>query len=434
MKFTTTVIALAGALATATTAESKSQLRLDMDMRHRQLEAAANNYNYGNGNGANGYDAAADNGGSSTLSFLRCYEMTVDGYQSYGAIKSQTAKPVVSSATFSINQDVNSVMTMRLGDYVTAMIQNLNAVTYNEKDCERCLDIKSYCETQEDAGSCYYLSQIYCLTNGCLQQNANYGCDGEIAEFLEEIAECLPVEYDGTEYYIGFACGSSGDVAEFAAFLDNECIVQTTSVSATFLFSIAARDEDQDECTTNALYTDSIDYLVAAFTTPISCYDNDSCTQMIENAAYVSECAAEDEDEQGEAEYQVEDQDYSWYPEVQVEDKDDDDEVCAATYKQFLANQDDITYVYDETKQGSIFDVFWPNFSWDRESGTWYKNKNLNMNMNSQMSAGMISLIALGAILAGTVVFVSVAAATKTIKKNKNQANAPYEEPLYQLS
>ena len=382
MKFTTTVIALAGALATATTAESKSQLRLDMDMRHRQLEAAANNYNYGNGNGANGYDAAADNGGSSTLSFLRCYEMTVDGYQSYGAIKSQTAKPVVSSATFSINQDVNSVMTMRLGDYVTAMIQNLNAVTYDEED-------------EMD------------------------GCAREIAEFLEEVAECLPVEYGGREYYIGFACGSSGDVAEFAAFLDNECIVQTTSVSATFLFSIAARDEDQDECTTNALYTDSIDYLVAAFTTPISCYDNDSCTQMIENAAYVSECAAEDEDEQGEAEYQV-------------EDKDDDDEVCAATYKQFLANQDDITYVYDETKQGSIFDVFWPNFSWDRESGTWYKNKNLNM--NSQMSAGMISLIALGAILAGTVVFVSVAAATKTIKKNKNQANAPYEEPLYQLS
>jgi len=123
MKFTTTVIALASALATATTAESKSQLRLDMDMAHRQLEAAANNYNYGNGNGANGYDAAADNGGSSTLSFLRCYEMTVNG----GGL--------VSSATFSINQDVNSVMTMRLGDYVTAMIQNLNAVTYNEKDC-----------------------------------------------------------------------------------------------------------------------------------------------------------------------------------------------------------------------------------------------------------------------------------------------------------
>jgi len=176
-------------------------------------------------------------------------------------------------------------------------------------------------------------------------------------------------------------------------------------------------DEDQDECTASALYTDSIEYLVAAFTTPISCYDNDSCTQMIENAAYVSECAAEDEDEQGEAEYQV-------------EDKDDDDEVCAATYKQFLANQDDITYVYDETKQGSIFGNFSWSWSWDRVSETWQENKNLN----SQMSAGMISLIALGAILAGTVVFVSVAAATKTIKKKKNQANAPYKEPLYQLS
>jgi len=368
MKFTTTVIALAGALATATTAESKSQLRLDMDMRHRQLEAAANNYNYGNGNGANWYDAAADNGGSSTLSFLRCYEMTVNG----GGL--------VSSATFSINQDVNSVMTMRLGDYVTAMIQNLNAVTYDEED-------------EMD------------------------GCAREIAEFLEEVAECMPVEYGGREYYIGFACGSSGDVAEFAAFLDNGCIVQTTSVSAAYLFGIAAMDEDQDECTASALYTDSVDYLVAAFTTPISCYDNDSCTQMIENAAYVSECAAEDEDEQGEAEYQV-------------EDKDDDDEVCAATYKQFLANQDDITYVYDETKQGSIFGNFSWSWSWDRVSETWQENKNLN----SQMSAGMISLIALGAILAGTVVFVSVAAATKTIKKKKNQANAPYKEPLYQLS
>jgi len=438
MKFTTTVIALAGALTTATaTAESKSQLRLHM--ARRQLEAAADAEN--NGDGA---EEAVELSGSSTLSFFRCYEMTVeadvDG-ETAEAIMAQNALPVVSYATFYTDQyyNPNGIMSMRLGDFVTTMIQN--AVTYDDEFCEQCQaqETIEYCENQaneleeaqeeaaeDEAAEGEEEAEGYpdcytCVAKGCFAEDKykNDFDEAELAEFVEEVAQCKQVDYDGEAYYLGFACGSSGDVAEYAVFLDDDCIIQTKRMSASFLLSIAEQDEYEQNAA--SMYMNSVNYLLAAFTTPMSCNDGDdendnqemseACKQMTENAFYVAECAAE---EGQEAENQAQNAN-QWY-EVQLEDADNEEEVCAAIYKQFNTDEEDITYFYDEEVQGSVFDL----------SGF----KNLDSNM---ISAGMAALIAL---VVFAIVFVSVLAAlTRNKSKSKKSENTVLaEEPLYQLS
>lgn len=195
-----------------------------------------------------------------------------------------------------------------------------------------------------------------------------------MAEFIEEVANCYQVnnyqDSNGNYAYIGLACGSHGDAAEFAVFLDDECTIETNEKSATKVLEDAGVN-DQGVSMSQILSFSSW-YMQEAFTTSLSCeqveyYDpNDEdananggnqngyemsevCEQITGEAVYIADCAAQDANEEDEENEEGE----QWY-DFDVQDGGDIDEVCAIVNYKMNAGED-FDYFYNEKKQGTSY-------------------------------------------------------------------------------
>lgn len=459
MKFT--IIALAGALASANAHKLRSNAR--------QLDG-------GNYNGNYNYRQELD--GSAQISFAKCIEVTVqpdDDEDMQYAIQSGTAKPVKSFAAFYTNvyANDNEMMMVGLGDYVSAKIKSSAMKT--QEMCETCREFEETCNVEQeeaeeeeaaeeeadeedadeeeaadeeegaeeegdaeegeegeegegdeerklaataiDDSFCYQ-----CLVNDCYAEEQND--DGQIdyqeqlTQFIENTAECMQVDNYADEYgnavYIGMACGSYGDAAEFAVFLDEDCTIETNKLSAATVLASAGANEDG--VSMSQVYSYAAMYMQEAFTTTLSCeqveyYDpndgdyeynadaenemSETCGEITGEAVYIADCAAEDAAEEDEEE---EDED-KWY-DFDVQDGGDLDEVCAIVNYKMNAGET-FEYFYDEKTQGT---------SYERDM-----SGNLKGQQNkSGMSGGVIFLIIL------VVVGVVVAPVAWLINSKKN--------------
>ena len=169
---------------------------------------------------------------------------------------------------------------------------------------------------------------------------------------------------NGNGLYIGMACGSYGDAAEFAVFLDDECTVETNLYSAASV--LASTEANEEGVSMSKILSLASGYLQQAFTTSLSCkeieyYDPnqgyaqnngqaqmaEECGQITDEAVYIADCEIQNNQEQQDAQ----DQD-AWYS-FDVADGGDLDEACAVVnYK--LQKGQSFDYFYDETTQGSI--------------------------------------------------------------------------------
>eukprot|EP00985_Skeletonema_marinoi_P004205 scaffold1839_cov91-Skeletonema_marinoi.AAC.1 len=443
MKFT--IIALAGALASANARQLRTVRKLD------------------------GGRAALD--GSAIISFAKCIEVTVQSEDAdedtQSAVLAGTAKPVKSFAAFYTNTyaNDNEMMMVGLGDYVSAKVKS--SAMKAQQACETCREFEETCNPEEeeaaedeeaadedaaeeegdeaeegedaerklataiDSSFCYE-----CQANGCYveeEDNGQVDYAEQLAQFVENAAQCMEVENyadaNGNAVYIGMVCGSYGDAAEFAVFIDDECTLETNQVSAATVLASAGANEDGVSMSQVMSYASM--YMQEAFTTSLSCeqveyYDpnnadedgeqndanedadavemNEACGQIVDDAVYIADCAAEDAAEEDEED---EDED-QWY-DFDVQDGGDLDEVCAVVnYKMNMG--EDFTYFYDETKQGT---------SYDRDMGG-----NLKSSSNgSSMSGGMIFLIV--ALVAGIVV--APVAWLINSKKNTQASETDYQ-------
>mmetsp|Transcript_15800 Transcript_15800/g.23844 ORF Transcript_15800/g.23844 Transcript_15800/m.23844 type:complete len:465 (-) Transcript_15800:166-1560(-) len=459
MKFT--IIALAGALASA----NAHQLRTV-----RKLEGAQR----------------AEFDGSAIISFAKCIEVTVQSEDAdedtQSAVLAGTAKPVKSFAAFYTNTYVNDneMMMTGLGDYVAAKVKSSAMKAQNT--CETCRQFEETCNPEEeeveeeaaeneyadeaegedadadadeaedgneadaedgedaerklataiDSSFCYECQSLGCYVEEEDNGNAQVDYAEQLAQFIENAAGCMEVQNyadaNGNAAYIGMACGSYGDAAEFAVFLDGECTIETNKVSAASVLASAGANEDGVSMSQVMSYASM--YMQEAFTTSLSCeqvgyYDpnnadedgnqnyadedaavemNEACGNIINEAVYIADCAAEDAAEEDEAD---EDED-KWY-DFDVQDGGDLYEVCAVVnYKMNMG--EDFTYFYDETKQGT---------SYDRDMGGHLKSSS----NGSGMSGGMIFLIV--ALVAGIVV--APVAWLINSKKNTQASETDYQ-------
>ena len=220
-----------------------------------------------------------------------------------------------------------------------------------------------------------------CQTQGCYveeEENGQVDYKEELADFIKQAAECMQVENyqdaNGNSAYIGMACGSHGDAAEFAVFLDEDCTIETNQVSATTVLSSAGANEDGVSMIQLMAFAGM--YMQEAFTTKLSCeqveyYDpnnadeenedgedenadqnvemNETCESITGEAVYIADCAAEDAAEEDEAAEEEE----QWY-DFDVQDGGDIDEVCAiVNYK--MNNKEKFDYFYNEKTQGTSY-------------------------------------------------------------------------------
>ena len=288
------------------------------------------------------------------------------------------------------------------------------ATAIDSSFCYECQSMGCYVEEEEDNGQVDYAEQL--------------------AQFIENAAGCMEVENyadaNGNAAYIGMVCGSYGDAAEFAVFIDDECTLETNQVSAATVLSAAGANDEGVSMSQVMSYASM--YMQEAFTTSLSCeqveyYDpnnadedgeqndanedadavemNEACGQIVDDAVYIADCAAEDAAEEDEED---EDED-KWY-DFDVQDGGDLDEVCAVVnYKMNMG--EDFTYYYDETKQGSV--------GYDRDMGGHLKSSS----NGSGMSGGMIFLIV--ALVAGIVV--APVAWLINSKKNTQASETDYQ-------
>ncbi len=218
-------------------------------------------------------------------------------------------------------------------------------------------------------------------------------------------------------------CGSYGDAAEFAVFLDEDCTIETNKLSAA---TVLAGSYSDDGVSMSQVYSYAAMYMQEAFTTTLSCeqveyYDpndgdyeynadegvemNESCGQIVDDAVYIADCAAEDAAEEDE-EQDAEDEE-KWY-DFDVEDGGDLDEVCAVVNYKMNAGES-FEYFYDEKVQGTTY---------ERDiSG------NLKSSENKGMGGGMIFLIIL--LVAGIVV--APVAWLINSKKNTTASETDYQ-------
>lgn len=164
-------------------------------------------------------------------------------------------------------------------------------------------------------------------------------------------------------------CGSYGDAAEFAVFLDEDCTVETNQLSASNILANAGYNDDGQSISQMFTYTSM--YMQEAFTSTLSCeeveyYDpndgdyeynadeavemNEACGQIVDEALYIADCAAEDAAEEDEEE----EDDEKWY-DFDVQDGGDLDEVCAVVNYKMNAGES-FEYFYDEKTQGTTYD------------------------------------------------------------------------------
>eukprot|EP00984_Skeletonema_dohrnii_P000816 scaffold248_cov127-Skeletonema_dohrnii-CCMP3373.AAC.1 len=459
MKFT--IIALAGALASA----NARQLRTTTV---RKLEGAER----------------AELDGSAIISFAKCIEVSVQSddadEDTQTAVLAGTAKPVKSFAAFYTNTyaNDNEMMMVGLGDYVAAKVKS--SAMKAKQACETCRQFEETCNPEEeeveeeaaedeeaadedaaeenadeaeegdeaaedgedaerklataiDSSFCYE-----CQANGCYveeeEDNGQVDYAEQLAQFIENAADCMEIENyadaNGNPAYIGMVCGSYGDAAEFAVFMDDECTLETNQVTAATVLSAAGANDEGVSMSQVMSYASM--YMQDAFTTSLSCeqveyYDpnngdedgeqndanedanavemNEACGQIVDEAVYIADCAAEDAAEEDEED---EDED-KWY-DFDVQDGGDLDEVCAVVnYKMNIG--EDFTYFYDETTQGSV--------GYDRDMGGHLKSSEAG----SGMSGGMIFLIV--ALVVGIVV--APVAWLINSKKNTQASETDYQ-------
>ena len=172
---------------------------------------------------------------------------------------------------------------------------------------------------------------------------------------------------NGNYAYIGLTCGSYGDAAEFAVFLDNECTIETNEKSAVEV--LAAAGNNNQGVSMSQIYSFASMYMQEAFTTTLSCkqvqyYDpndedananddgyemSETCGKITDEAVYIADCAAQDAEEEDEENEDGE----QWY-EFDVQDGGDIDEVCAIVNYKMNAGED-FDYFYNEKKQGTSY-------------------------------------------------------------------------------
>jgi len=221
-----------------------------------------------------------------------------------------------------------------------------------------------------------------CQANGCYVEEEE-GEDGavdyqeQLVQFIEQTAECYQVENyadaNGNAVYVGMTCGSYGDAAEFAVFLDEDCTIETNKLSAATV--LAAAGANDDGVSMSQVYSYAAMYMQEAFTTTLSCeqveyYDpndgdyeynadgdaavemNEACGNIVDDAVYIADCAAEDAAEEDEEEDEEDEE--KWY-DFDVEDGGDLDEVCAIVNYKMNAGES-FEYFYDEKTQGTTYE------------------------------------------------------------------------------
>lgn len=192
-------------------------------------------------------------------------------------------------------------------------------------------------------------------------------------EFLKQASECMDVNYqdgNGIQYYIGLSCGSYGDAAEFAVYVDEDCSAQINTISASSLLTTSSYVNGQGTAGSTLMTYASV-FLQEAFTTSQSCYakyyldaedandanaNNDNNEDMnlseacneFKNAVLISSCAA-NQQEQEEAD------DEDQYYDFDVQDGEDIDEVCSVINAK-LSKGEEFQYFYNEGSQGTVYE------------------------------------------------------------------------------
>ena len=210
------------------------------------------------------------------------------------------------------------------------------------------------------------------------------------------------VDTNGNGAYIGLTCGSYGDAAEFAVFLDEDCTVETNQLSAMTVLSGANANEDGVSLST--VLAKASTYMQEAFTTSLSCeqvtyrynyygnYGNNNgevemteeCAQITDEALYIADCNIQNNQEQQDAQ----DEDM-WYN-FDVQDAGDLEEACAVVNYKLQAGEK-FEFFYDEDYQGTV--------GYERD----YKGELKNLEDAAlAMGPGMIGLIV--ALVIGVVV------------------------------
>jgi hypothetical protein len=400
-----TLIALAGAL----TAANGRQFR---NTTPRKLEEENNNYNY-----------QPQLTSSSGLYFERCVDVTTmadEDEDIQAAIAAGYAKAEASYITLFPNTyfNDNERMIMPVGTYVAAKVKA--SANKDKEFCEACKDWQETCYAQkygyndaadadadyaeegadenqeqeqaeegdeageeaaegDDAGRKLYGNQPdcdVCASKGCFaeEQEGAVDYDEQVSQFVEQVAECMKVEDgNGNAYYIGMACSSYGDAAEFAVFMDDGCTVMTNTKSASSAVSGLYSDEGVSY---DSLMSMTAAYLQEAFITDSSCYqmqyddpneENDGnnnnqnqeeeiaevCRDIADEAMYVAYCYV-DQQEQQEA---AEDEQQAWY-DVDVQNADDLEEVCSVVNAKLRMDdgEADWDYFYNEELQGTSYE------------------------------------------------------------------------------
>jgi len=425
MKFT--ILALVGALASA----DARQLRT----KARNLEGANNRAEL---------DATAD------ISFAKCIEVSVQTDNAdedmQTAILSGYAKPIESYAAFYPNTyfNVNEMMMVSLGDYVAAKVKSI--ANKNQNYCEACRQFEETCNPQqeeeaveeeaaegeeaegaegegegEDRKLATAINCDQCQSLGCYaeeEDNGQVDYDEQVSQFVENVAGCMQVENyadaNGNGAYIGMACGSYGDAAEFAVFLDEDCTIETNQLTASGL--LASMANDQGVSMSTVLSTAST-YMQKAFTSSLSCekveyYDpynadnnadgnadeaaemSEGCKQITQDAVYIADCQLEQGDEEA-----AEDED-KWYN-FDVEEAGNIEEACGVVNYKLNAGES-FQYFYDEKTQGT----------------TYSRDKKGSLTSTSEEKAGMSGGIAF--LIAALVIAIVVAPVAWFINSKRN--------------
>jgi hypothetical protein len=229
---------------------------------------------------------------------------------------------------------------------------------------------------------------------------------------------------NGNAAYIGLSCGSYGDAAEFAVFLDEDCTIETNQLTvSTVLASAGANDQGVSYST---LLSATSPYLQEAFTTSMSCealvyYDpnnadnnnnnnneanqmSEACQEITNEAVFIADCQLEEGDEE-----QAQDED-KWY-EFDVDEAGNIDQACGVVnYK--LNKGESFKYFYDEKTQGS-------NYARDKSGHL----TSTTASASAGMSGGVIFLIVALVIV---IVVAPVAWLIKT-KRNTQASESDYQ-------
>jgi hypothetical protein len=399
--------------------------------------------------------------GDNVFVFEACYEVTTAQADNLDdtiiqAIKDGNARTGASYATFftTPSMSVENRMVTSIGDYVAGKVKA--AALAERWKCNECTQYQEYCEDMLNRNSPDWYEQVN-NGGGGNQRNLsfrgpdcyscakcysdNYQDDASkttVANFADDIANCYNTGYqdeNGYSYYVGFACGSSGDTAEIATFLDADCFVQSTFSAYT---ALTANGSTYGDYSTKQTIEYLKPYLADAMTTTTECrspvYDDpemwdqevgddmyaysdneayvdpdysqasQECHLIAGRAVYVNECEVNNDDQALEEAY-AEQYDTSWY-EVDVQNPEDEVEVCAVINAKLSNNNHaDWDYFYNEKESGSMYDRDWLGRVIASSS-----------NKMSGASIFLIVVLVIGAVIVAPVVW--------RMKKKRDKANA----------